>query len=159
MFIKLFLLFTIVPLTELALLIKVGGVFGVFHTVALVVFTGVLGAYLARSQGLRVLKEFNESINRNDVPTDPLIEGLLVLIAAVLLVTPGILTDIVGFSLIAPGIRKLAREYIKRKIQARPATAPGQTGASWFFYSQSGAPRRQKKDTLPDSDDDDVIDV
>ena len=113
MFIRLFLLFTIVPLIELAILMKLGAIFGVLHTIGLVIITGIIGAFLARDQGLKVIRELQESLSRGHAPTDPIIEGILVLISAALLVTPGVLTDIIGFILVIPYTRKIIRDFLK----------------------------------------------
>jgi UPF0716 protein FxsA len=120
-FIRLALLFTIVPLVELFLLIELGGLIGVGPTVAIVIGTGVLGAWLARFQGLKVLREIGSSMSEGRLPTEALIDGLLILIAGAVLLTPGLLTDAVGFLLLVPPgrvqVRRAVAKHLERRIQ------------------------------------------
>ncbi|MBI2204534.1 MAG: FxsA family protein, partial [Candidatus Rokubacteria bacterium] len=90
-------LFIAVPLAELALLIEIGRHVGVVTTIALVIVTGALGAALARHQGLGVLRDMRGQLAAGQVPASSLVDGLIILVAAALLITPGILTDTVGF--------------------------------------------------------------
>lgn len=117
MFAKLLVLFTVIPLIELALLIKIGSYFGVIPTVILVAITGVVGVTLARNQGFIVINKIKESIEIGKMPTNNLIEGLLILVGGVMLLTPGILTDTAGFIFIIPGSRKIIRELLKNKFK------------------------------------------
>ncbi len=118
---KLLALFIVVPAVELYLLIKLGGFIGVLATVGIIVVTGALGAFLARSQGLGVLRDVQQELARGGLPTSSLADGVMILIAAALLVTPGFLTDVVGFLCLVPGFRsivkKLAISRLKRAIQ------------------------------------------
>ena len=102
---KLLLLFIIVPAMELGLLIQVGIYLGTWPTLALIVFTGIVGAYLARLQGLSVLTRAQEQMSRGELPAGSLADGVMILIAGALLMTPGILTDVLGFSLLVPAFR------------------------------------------------------
>ncbi len=97
---------------ELYILIKVGTVIGAFDTAMIVIITGAVGAALAREQGLLTVNKVKETINRGEVPTIELAEGLLILAGGVALITPGILTDLVGLSVIAPPVRR----YLANKI-------------------------------------------
>ena len=115
MFIKLLLLFTIVPMVELSLLIKLGGYIGVMATILLVAFTGVVGVSLARNQGFIVVTKIKETLNRGQLPADDMIGALLILAGGIMLLTPGLLTDITGFSLIIPYTRKLYTKLIKSR--------------------------------------------
>lgn len=99
---RLFLLFTVVTLVEMFLLVKLASWMGFFSTVALVLVTGALGAWAARRQGLRVLVTLREELASGRMPTGSLVAGLCVVIAGALLMTPGILTDVVGFALLFP---------------------------------------------------------
>ena len=122
MFLRLALLFTIVPLVELYLLIEVGRIIGVQATIAIVVLTGLLGAWLARVQGLRVLGQVQASLKAGQLPTDAIVDGLLILIAAAVLLTPGLITDSVGFLLLIPAGRKMVRKVVRKSIVGqRPA--------------------------------------
>jgi UPF0716 protein FxsA len=113
----LILLFTVVPITELALLIRIGQFIGVGYTVGIVIFTGVTGAYLAKMQGLIVLRRIQEDVNQSIMPTDKLFDGLLILLSGILLLTPGFITDIIGFMGLIPFTRDWFKRWLKRKIE------------------------------------------
>lgn len=115
MFARLIILFTVVPLIELALLIKLGNVIGLWPTILIVIGTGVLGAALARSQGTQVVSAIRAELAEGRPPTESLLNGLLVLVGGVVLLTPGLLTDLLGFSLLVPS----TRNWFKRKLQGR----------------------------------------
>ncbi len=118
MFFRLLIVFTIVPLTELYLLLQVGSVLGVGLTILLVVGTGVVGAYLARLEGWRTLRQMQENLHNGIAPTGELIDAALILGAGLLLITPGIMTDIVGFSLLLPPTRAALKRAIRRRLEA-----------------------------------------
>ncbi|MDL1966056.1 MAG: FxsA family protein [Candidatus Desulfofervidus auxilii] len=99
-FFKLFLLFTLVSILELALIIEVGSRLGVMVTILLILFTAVFGAYFAQTQGWQILIRLQTELNAGQLPSNTLIEGLLILIGGVLLLTPGFITDTLGFLLI-----------------------------------------------------------
>ena len=133
MFLRLLLLFTVVPLIELYLLITIGGVIGVVPTIAIVIGTGVLGAWLARWQGLAVLQRISEEMTAGRLPTDALIDGLLILVAAAVLLTPGLLTDTLGFVLLVPASRAFVRKIVAAAIARRvPEAKPDVIDAEWF---------------------------
>ena len=119
MLFKLFLLSTLVPIVELALLIELGSHIGSLSTVALVVTTGTAGAALTRSQGLLVFQRLRSSIGQGQSPGDALIDGVLILAGGLLLLTPGILTDGLGFSALLPPSRRLIRSALKEAISRR----------------------------------------
>jgi len=102
----LLLIFFLVPLVEIYLLIKVGGVIGVGWTIAAVVGTAVLGAALVRRQGLATLSQIRTRLDAGELPATELLEGLCLLIAGALLMTPGFFTDTVGFLLLTPPLRR-----------------------------------------------------
>jgi len=112
MFFRLLLILTIIPLTELMLLLRLADAFSWQSTLALVVLTGVLGAWLARRQGIRTLARIQSELASGTLPADALIDGALILVAGLVLVTPGILTDIFGFALLIPPIRG----WLKRRV-------------------------------------------
>ncbi len=114
----LFLLFTVVPLVELYLLLWLGDRLGFAATVALVLFTGVVGATLAKLEGLRVMREWQEALGAGKMPTDGVMGGLLILVGGVLLVTPGVLTDLTGFLLLIPPTRRLVMKVLRRRLEA-----------------------------------------
>jgi len=119
MFLRLLLLFTVVPLVELFILVKLGGLIGVGATVAIVIGTGVLGAWLARQQGLGVLRRLSEELAEGGLPAEALIDGLLILIAGAVLLTPGLLTDTLGFGLLLPQGRAVVRKIVVAKLVER----------------------------------------
>jgi UPF0716 protein FxsA len=116
MFLRLALLFTAVPIVELYILIKIGQVIGALPTIAIVLITGVVGAALARQQGSRVWYEIQMQMQRGEFPADRLIDGLLLVVAGAVLITPGVLTDILGFSILIPVSRRPIREWVKSKL-------------------------------------------
>ena len=120
MFFRLFLLFTLVPALEIYLLIKVGAVIGALNTFLLIAVTGAMGAYYARQQGLRVLAGIQQRMEAGLLPGDEIINGALLLAGGALLLTPGFLTDFLGFTLIFPptreGIKRGVRSYLQRRI-------------------------------------------
>jgi UPF0716 protein FxsA len=131
-FLRLLLLFTLVPLVELYLLIRIGGVIGVVPTIAIVVVTGALGAALARRQGLGVLRRLQEDLAGGRPPTDALIDGLLILVAGAMLLTPGLITDAAGFLLLVPAGRKVVRRAVSAAFARRlVARDPGVIDAEW----------------------------
>ncbi len=108
--------FIIVPIIEIGLFIEIGGRVGVWNTIALVVLTAVIGAWLLRAQGLETLRRAQESATRNVFPVAELFDGLCLLVAGALLLTPGFLTDALGFLLMTPPLRRLARDRLWRLL-------------------------------------------
>ncbi|QZY56036.1 FxsA family protein [Crassaminicella profunda] len=117
MLVKLILLFTLVPLTELALLMKLSGYIGVTYTIGIVLFTGVLGAYLAKSQGREIIFRIKYEMQQGHLPGEQLMNGLCVLVGGAMLLTPGVLTDLFGFILVIPMTREFVKIYVKRKLR------------------------------------------
>ncbi len=109
---KLLLLFILVPILELALLIELGNRLGTVPTLLLLVLTGLLGAYLARRQGLGALRAAQEQMQRGELPAGPAADGILILVAGVLLITPGVLTDVLGFLLLVRGFRNRIKSVL-----------------------------------------------
>lgn len=112
---RLALLFVIVPIIELVLLIQLGQIVGLWPTLALVVLTGVGGAALARAEGLRVFFQFQKQLAQGQIPGQAMLDGISVLVGGAFLLTPGVLTDFVGFSLLFP----LSRRWIQRRVRKR----------------------------------------
>jgi UPF0716 protein FxsA len=115
---KLALLFTVVPAIELYLLIQIGQAIGPLETVLIIVLTGVLGGWLAKREGLAVVRQLGEDLRKGIPPATRLVEGVLVLVGGVLLITPGVLTDVTGILLLLP-TRKLVAPLILRWLTAR----------------------------------------
>ena len=119
MLLKLFLAFTIIPIIEIYLLIEIGSMFGALTAVALVILTGFLGAFLARMQGLQTLYRIQESLREGRMPSGVLLDALLIGIAGLVLLTPGFLTDSVGFLLLIPATRNAIKNWLRRQIELR----------------------------------------
>jgi UPF0716 protein FxsA len=117
MFGRLLLMFTLIPLAELYLLIKIGGLIGALPTILIVIGTGVLGAYLARQQGFHVWGRIQTEMQMGRFPAEEMLDGLLIFAAGVVLITPGVLTDITGILILIPLTRFHIRNWIKRKLQ------------------------------------------
>ncbi len=112
----LFLAFLLVPILEIALFIQVGGLIGLWPTLAIVVLTAVLGTTLVRTQGRMALGQLQQSFATLDDPTEPLAHGAMILLSGALLLTPGFFTDAVGFALLIPGVRIAVFRYLKSKV-------------------------------------------
>lgn len=126
---RLLLLFTTVPLVELALLLWIGGRIGVLPTIALILVTGAAGAALARHQGLATWRRFQQALAAGRLPGSELVEGLLILVAGALLLTPGVLTDAVGFLLLVPPARRWIVRRTEVRLRARVVIGGGRPGA------------------------------
>ncbi len=120
MFLKLLLLFTVIPFVELALLIKIGTIIGVTETIMLIVITGIAGAVMVRAAGINCMFRIQQNMQEGIVPTDELFNGALILVAGAFLVTPGLITDAAGFLLlVSPArdmIKKWLQKYLRRKF-------------------------------------------
>jgi len=107
MFIKLLLIFILVPAVEAYVLFEAGKLIGLPLTIALTIVTGIAGAYLARSQGFQVLTDIHQSLNQGHLPARSLTDGALILVGGIFLLTPGFCTDLAGFILLVPFTRSL----------------------------------------------------
>ena len=116
---RLLLLFTVVPAVELFLLLKLAETMGALETVLLILVTGGLGAWLAKREGLNVLVTLSQELSTGIPPAGRLAEGALVVAGGILLITPGVLTDLTGFALILPPTRRLLAPMLVRFIMAR----------------------------------------
>jgi UPF0716 protein FxsA len=114
---RLAFLFVVVPLLELVLLVQLGRWVGLWPTLALVLTTGIVGASLARSQGLRTLAAFQGELAAGRLPSGPMLDGLAVLVGGAFLLTPGLLTDVVGFSLLIPATRGWIRKLVVKSLK------------------------------------------
>lgn len=123
MFPILLLLFFLVPLVEIYLLIEIGGVIGVGWTIFLVVFTAVLGAFLVRTQGFSTINRIRTQMDQGQLPAMELFEGLFLLVAGALLLTPGFFTDAVGFVCLTPPLRRSIISYVMSKGIVKTATS------------------------------------
>jgi len=108
-----------VPLAELYLLVTLGGLMGVWPTIALVAVTGLAGAWLARREGRKALANYQESLSKGEMPEDGIVSGLLLLAGGVMLITPGVMTDVFGIAMMVPPVRRKTAELVKRRLQKR----------------------------------------
>lgn len=138
------LLLVIGPIVELWFIIQVADVIGGWQTIGLLLVEGILGSWLIKRQGRSVIRRIDERLRASDLPTTELADGLLILIAGVLMLTPGFLTDIVGFALLFPPTRAIARVALLRRFTAR-------MGQGFAFVSGpmfGGAARRPRGDVF-----------
>ena len=119
MFQRLLVLFVIVPLIELVLLIKIGRIIGVGNTILIVVITGVVGAVFARQQGAGILLNIRNSLARGEIPGAEMVQGVMILVGGIFLITPGFLTDLLGFLLLIPFTRTLASGFLMHYFRKR----------------------------------------
>ncbi len=122
MLLKLFLAFTLIPVIELYILIQIGTVIGSFSTILLIISTGIAGAYLAKAQGMQTMIKVRSSLQRGVMPTEDLVDAVIILAAGIVLLTPGLLTDLGGLFLLFPPsrnmIKKTVSDYFRRSVQA-----------------------------------------
>lgn len=114
---RLLALFLLIPAIELVLLVQIGRVIGFWSTVAIIILSGLVGTYLVRREGMRVWRRFNEKLTQGSVPGRELMDGLIVLIAGVFLLTPGVITDLAGLLGLFPPTRALIRRVLSRRLQ------------------------------------------
>jgi len=121
-FSKLLILLIVVPVVELYILIEIGQQIGAFTTIGIIVLTGIVGAYLVKNQGFMVLKKIQYDLNQNILPGDSLLQGIIILAGGIFLLTPGFITDIIGFIFLIPISREIVKKYLliwlKRKIDS-----------------------------------------
>ena len=147
MLLKLILLFSIVPLVEFMLLIKLSGVVGFGMTILLVAGTGVVGISIARNQGLALVQDIKLKLNQGQMPKDKLLDGGLLLVGSAMLLTPGLLTDTLGFLLIIPFTRPLMRKFTKKYILSN------------FFVSHNLDTKDYSNYQTKDNNEDEIIDI
>jgi len=116
MLLKLFLAFTLIPLSELYLLIKIGYYLGAFNTILVVIVTGLLGAYLAKLQGIKTMMRVRESLNRGELPAEEMLDALLIFVAGIVLLTPGFITDLAGLGILVPKTRSWFKRWLRKKF-------------------------------------------
>jgi UPF0716 protein FxsA len=120
MFIKLMLLFTLIPVLEIYVILRVGHYLGAGPTVALIILTGIAGAYLARTQGFDIVRRIQYQTSRGQLPAESLLDAAMVLAGGLLLLTPGFCTDIFGFTLLVPttrtGLKRIMRHWLQKQI-------------------------------------------
>lgn len=131
MFGRLLILFIVVPVLELFLFLYLGSKIGISATLAIIVATAFLGAWLTKSQGLKALHKYQKAIAEGRLPHEEVMDGLMILVAGAVLLTPGFLTDAIGFSLLVPAVRDVVRGFVKAylagkiRVVSDPAAAAG----------------------------------
>ncbi len=116
MLLKLFLAFTLIPVIELFFLIKIGTVIGAVNTILLVIATGFAGAYLARMEGLNTMVKVRNNLDQGIVPKEELLDALIIFVAGIVLLTPGVLTDCAGLLLLWPVTRNKFKQFLRKKF-------------------------------------------
>lgn len=111
--------FILMPILELAVLLKVHQAVGLANTLAIVIITGFVGAFLARAQGMAVLMQIRRDLVEGKMPAPRLMDGVMILVAGVLLITPGLITDTAGFLLLIPTVRSAIRAWLQRKLEEK----------------------------------------
>ncbi|MEM8944262.1 MAG: FxsA family protein [Planctomycetota bacterium] len=132
MLLPLFLLFTLMPLLELWLLFQLSGLFGFWTTIAVVLLTGMVGAWLAKLQGWQTMFRIQSQMRAGQMPAEAMGDGVMILIAGVLLITPGVLTDVFGLSLLLPPVRVAVKKFflawVKKNVRVETvafSSSPG----------------------------------
>lgn len=117
MLLKLFLAFTLIPVAEIYILIKIGTVIGALNTVILVIVTALVGAFLAKLQGLETMLRMRSNLRQGIIPAEELLDAFLIMVAGIVLLTPGFLTDIAGLLLLLPQSRRWFKRVLRWKFE------------------------------------------
>jgi UPF0716 protein FxsA len=117
MLIRLFLAFTLIPVIELYILVKIGGVIGALNTVLLVILTGFAGAWLARLQGLQTMMRVRANLEQGVMPAEEMVDAMIIFAAGLVLLTPGLITDCLGLLLLFPLSRRKFKVWLRRKFE------------------------------------------
>jgi UPF0716 protein FxsA len=131
------IVFITVPLIEMVVLIQVGGLIGAIPTVALVVLTATLGIWLLKLEGLATLARVQQKLDQGQIPETELLEGIMLLVGGALLLTPGFITDAMGFTCLLPGLRRPLARWIIRRGVLRAMNLSGNSFTSGSFSSGS----------------------
>lgn len=113
---KIVLLLIITPIIDLYILIKASQTMGFWTTILLIILTGIAGFFLAKSEGKIILSKIKRELSQGSIPGEDILNGFCILIGGILLLTPGILTDIIGITMVLPGTRNLYLEYIRKRF-------------------------------------------
>ena len=151
----LFLLFAILPIVEIALLVQVGGIIGGWNTIGLVILTAFIGAYFVKREGIATLQTAQAKMQRNELPGKEMVEGLMLVVAGILLVTPGLITDVLGFMFALPGSRHLIASQRSKHMKLRVVTQAGGCNqqAGGAQYNPFENPFNQQQSGQPGSSD------
>lgn len=140
---RLLALFLVLPVVELALLIQVDALIGFWPTIGLILVTGVVGSFLARHEGLSVWRRFNQRMAQRGLPGQELLDGVIILVAGALLITPGVLTDVIGFLGLLPFSRAVIRKLIMKRIDR--SIQQGTISVVGFQSGFSTPPRKEQE--------------
>jgi len=150
----LLLAFLTVPLIEIGLFIQVGGWLGLWPTLAIVVVTAVIGTWLVKAQGAAAMTALRQSFSDYRDPTEPLAHGAMILVAGVLLLTPGFFTDALGFALLTPPFRRAAFTFLRKRVNVQ-GFQPGPAGPQQRRPGRgAGTIEGDYQDVTPDADKD-----
>jgi UPF0716 protein FxsA len=141
-FLILVFLFIAMPVAEITVLIRVGGAIGLFNTIAFVIFTAVLGAYLVRQQGFATLAKLQQETNAGRVPAMQIAEGVALLFAGAVLMTPGFITDAIGFAILIPPVRQALIAWAAKNL------IKGNGGAVYGSSNSSVNPHVEQGDVI-----------
>ena len=156
---RLLLLFTVVPLVELVLLLVLADYTSWRFAVGMVLVTGVVGAILARYEGMRAWRRAREAIEAGRLPTDPMLDAVMILVAGAFLVTPGVLTDLAGFGLLLPPVRRVLKNRITRRLGVGAGFVASAMDDDQPHHSTGNGPTRvidvrvEPSDESPEDDD------
>ena len=139
MFFLLLLLFLAVPLAEILVIVEVAQRTGILETIALLLIVSILGAWLVKSEGMGVIRKIQFQLVQGQIPNKELLDGGLILIAGVLMLTPGFITDVIGLLLLFPLTRPIIRRLFFRRIVNQPFSAPGSNTDQSTFNFSSGS--------------------
>ena len=116
--------FVVLPIAEISMIVKLGSIWGLWPTIAAIFFTALIGTLIVRHQGVAVLLDLQRSISEGRIPAREILEGLSLIFAAAFLITPGFLTDIIGFFIVVPLFRNLTLSYIVKHLYTRFQRGP-----------------------------------
>ncbi|MBV1787267.1 FxsA family protein [Marinobacterium sp. D7] len=159
----LFLLFVILPIIEITLLLKVGQAIGAWYTVGLVLLSAFIGVNMLRHQGLATLSRAQQRMDRQELPGQEMVEGIVLAVGGALLVTPGFVTDVIGFSCLIPPLRQAFARLLMSRFTVIVASR-AQGGMGGFHQDGPGEPRRYERNgdviegEIVDKDKDDSAD-
>jgi|TARA_B110000914_G_scaffold225429_1_gene246122 UPF0716 protein FxsA len=143
---KLLILFILVPIAELGLFMTLGAALGFPRTIVIIILTAILGAALTKSQGRKAMEKFQQATEQGRIPAREALDGIMILLAGAVLITPGFLTDAFGFLLLVPPVRSVLAGYLGERLKGK------------FHVVTPGVPPQEQKPKSP-LDDENVIDV
>ena len=148
MFPILLVLFILVPIIEISLFIQVGGVLGLWPTIAIVLITAIAGASLVRSQGLMTLLSVQNKMQQGELPAQEIVEGVMLAVAGVLLLTPGFMTDFLGMLVLLPKPRAILAKKLMQRVSLRAMGGSGFNGQFGSGFGAGGNPFGDDENTF-----------